>query len=561
MNRFLALTVILSIVIMLAACVGGEGAIPLETPAPIAMAAGAQEQEAVVPTTRPGAFGQEHLIEDARQLAEIIETTHPDPYIRGGGRIAFHRRLQRLLEAIPPEGMTRDEFLRLLRPFVGAVGDSHTYIGTDYRLNDYSPGGVPLRFDIVEQSLYVAGVPQGVGQDLIGATLVSVEGVPLAELVQRQERLRAENEYHALWALANEALWYRPYMQDLLPEWQDTSQVTVDLQLPNGEIQTLSFDLPQSTAPLYTPETQVTLPSACGAGFLYDFYDTERRIAYLRVDRMTHYREQCELQCNRPESCATVLSATETFRDLVVDMEAAGSETLIVDLRYNEGGDSAMADILIYFLFGKDTLLSAQAASFAEGGSMVTRYSSLYLESSGNTLEQINQGRTVPMRVGDYDFFLDFTDDVEGFQALLPQAPALIEERAREMPTFYAEYEAGTYAGYYTPSKIVVLVTPMTFSAGFDMLRYLYVAGATLVGTPSGQAANCFGNGRLWLLNHTGIEGLVSTRYHVAFPNDPEMGRVLPMHYPLTYEQLASYGFDPNAEFLYALELLPQLGE
>jgi hypothetical protein len=287
----------------------------------------------------------------------------------------------------------------------------------------------------------------------------------------------------------------------------------------------------------------------------------ERKIAYLRVDHMTNYREQCELLYNRPESCATIPSATETFRDLVIDMEAAGSETLIVDLRYNEGGDSAMAEILVYFLFGKDTLLSVMVASFAEGGSMVTRYSSLYLESSGIALEQLNQGRTVPLRAGDYDFSLDFTDDAERFQALLPQAPAMIEQRAREMPTFYAEYEAGTYAGYYTPSNIVVLVTPMTFSAGFDMLRYLYVAGATLVGTPSGQAANCFGNGRSWQLNHTGIEGIVSTRYHVDFPNDPEMGRVLPMHYPLTYERLASYGFDPNAEFLYALDLLPQLDE
>jgi hypothetical protein len=93
------------------------------------------------------------------------------------------------------------------------------------------------------------------------------------------------------------------------------------------------------------------------------------------------------------------------------------------------------------------------------------------------------------------------------------------------------------------------------------MMRYLYLAGATLVGTPSGQAANCFGNARYWRLNHTGIEGGVSSTYYFDFPNDAEMGRVLPVHYPLTYEQLASHDFDPNAEFLYALELLPQLGE
>jgi hypothetical protein len=33
------------------------------------------------------------------------------------------------------------------------------------------------------------------------------------------------------------------------------------------------------------------------------------------------------------------------------------------------------------------------------------------------------------------------------------------------------------------------------------------------------------------------------------------------VHHSLTFEQFASYQFDPNAESLYALGLLPQLGE
>jgi hypothetical protein len=305
----------------------------------------------------------------------------------------------------------------------------------------------------------------------------------------------------------------------------------------------------------------VALPSGNAAGLAYDFYDTDRRIAYLRVDHMTNYRERCELENNSTADCASIPSATETFRDLVIDMEAARSETLIIDLRDNEGGNSAMAEILIYFLFGRDTILSVMVASMAEGGGEVTRYSNLRLEAIGSTLEQINQGRAVPLRVGDYDFYFDFTDDPERFQSILSQAPALYEERVRGMPTFYAEYEVATYDGYYAPNNVVVLATPSTFSAGFTMLRLLYFSGATLLGTPSGQAANCFGNAQYWRLNHTGIVGGVSSTYWSDFPNDPEMGRVLPVHYPLTYDQLASYGFDPNAEFLYALELLPQLGE
>ena len=260
---------LLSISLWIAAC--SKNPVPVETettPNPTATT--------VVQRTHPGAYTQEQLIEDARQLAEIIENTHPDPYIRGGGRIAFHRRLQRFLEVIPPEGMTRGEFIRLLRPFMGSIGDSHTNIWSNYGVSHTSPGGVPLRFDIVEQSLYVSSVPRGVDQDLIGATLASVENVPLAELIQRQKRFRAENEYHALDALTFESLWYKPYMQDLIPEWQDTSQVTVDLQLPTGEIQSLSLDLTQKMTNWHSPATQVTLPSPNSVGLAYEFFDMER---------------------------------------------------------------------------------------------------------------------------------------------------------------------------------------------------------------------------------------------------------------------------------------------
>ena len=149
------------------------------------------------PTTRPGYFSRDDLIEDARQLADALESAHPDLYTKGGGKIAFHRRLHRLLTAIPRDGMTRDEFIRLLRPFIAAVGDAHTELWSDYSVNANEPGGVPLRFSVVEESLYVSGVPDEESSDLIGATLISVEGVPLAELCARQRQLKAtENQVH-----------------------------------------------------------------------------------------------------------------------------------------------------------------------------------------------------------------------------------------------------------------------------------------------------------------------------------------------------------------------------
>ena len=61
------------------------------------------------------------LVEDTRQLARILESAHPDPYIRGGGKIAFHRRLQNLLSSIPAEGMKKIEFYNLLASLCSCI--------------------------------------------------------------------------------------------------------------------------------------------------------------------------------------------------------------------------------------------------------------------------------------------------------------------------------------------------------------------------------------------------------------------------------------------------------
>jgi hypothetical protein len=537
-------------------------AVPTE-PEPSVTSTEAALQPTARPTTRRGYFSREQLIEDVRQLADSLESAHPDPYIRGGGRIAFHRRLQQLLNAIPEGGMTREEFSRLVRPFIAAIGDAHTELWSDYPVNDHAPGGVPLRFEIVEQSLYVAGVPDEESRDLLGSTLVSVEGVPLAQLCKRQRRLQGtENQYHALYLLANLSLRYRPWMEDLLPEWQDNRRVGVELQLPSGESREVVFDgLPKGTVAMLTPESQVTLPSTDDSGFLYEFMDAEGKTAYLRIDHMSHYREASEMETSKP--APRLRSATDTFRSMVVEMEQARTEELIIDLRDNRGGNSIMGDILTYFLYGKESLQDIMVYADSIGGGMVRKYSDLFWAQtqSWTSLEQVNEGRALPLRADDYDF-AGFSGDVEWSPVRKAEAIAYNEKSWLALsPTFWEEYQSEAYGGYYCPGKVVVLVDSETFSSGFTMARYLYLAGATFVGTPSGQAANSFGNGQLWHLDHTGTEGTVSTTYSIMFPDDSELARVLPVHYPLTYEKLASYDFDPNAEYLYALALLAAQGE
>jgi len=57
-------------------------------------------------------------------------------------------------------------------------------------------------------------------------------------------------------------------------------------------------------------------------------------------------------------------------------------------------------------------------------------------------------------------------------------------------------------------------------------------------------------------LNYAGIRGMVPMIAAMHFRYEPEKAHVLPVDYPLTYERLASYDSDPQAEYLYALEIM-----
>ena len=268
----------------------------------------AEQPGAAATAARQGAFSREQLIEDARQLASILENSHPDPYINGGGRIAFHRRLHRVLNAIPDEGMTRDEFFRLLRPFVAGVGDAHTNFLSGYEVDRRRPGGLPLRFRVVEQSLVVAGVAREEHRGLLGSRLVSVEGVPLRELLDRQRQLRGiDNPYHGLQTLVEESLWYRQHMQDLIPEWKDTAEVRVELERPGGSAEAVALTVPREEVSWIGPATRVTLPVPDESGFAFSFLKTPasgKEIGYLRFTHMIGYRETQERRRAHPDQAA-----------------------------------------------------------------------------------------------------------------------------------------------------------------------------------------------------------------------------------------------------------------
>ncbi|MDH5384370.1 MAG: S41 family peptidase [Candidatus Aminicenantes bacterium] len=526
-----------------------------------------------------GLYSKQQLIEDSRQLLSYLENIHPDPYLYSGGKVAFHRRFQEILQSIPQQGMAKDDFLRLLRPFVATIRDGHTVLLRSR--DDQGLGLMPLSFASIERCLFVDGVPSAKDKALLGAKLLSVEGVPFAEMLKRMPNLLGiENDTHCLMML-NVYLGLTPLLKELFPEWQDSSNLRVQLELADGRTQERSFALRDKNAPpLVRAGSKLEVPSMEKTQFAYRFLSPDRKTALLKIDGLGGYREMWEsegrsrditkelalvyqqiLKREAPTDTAAALagipSAVETFRRLFTEMKEAGTEALIIDLSQNRGGNSLMADILTYFLYGTQKL-----AQIVTEERSVKKYSPYFFEAlPGRSIDDINrqnaQVQSYPLTENDYDFAEDRFKEL--FLAGKIDVATGMALKYADTPTFLAELQSGAYTGYYTPKKVIVTTSHETYSSGFTMLRYLYKSGATVVGSTSAQSGNGFGNGSMFTLKNTGLKMTISKNAYVVFPEAPNERKQIMPHHELTYEKLKSYGFDPQAVVLYALELLKTL--
>jgi len=522
-------------------------------------------------------ISKDSLIQDIRQLSKILETSHPDPYIKGGGKIAYQMRFHKLMTSIPDSGMTKSEFQKLLIPFVAAVGDGHTRIHVSYEKDEKQPGGIPLLFKISEKSLYVAGVTNPKDEYLLGSLLLSIENIPFKEIYARVTNLRGvDNEYGGLTLLEGKNyLWYKEQLHHLIPEWYNKNSIDVKLRLPGGEEKKITLNTTlQTDGQLITPATNINLPSLQKCDFNYCFLNNYPKAAILKINGMRGYRENFELVGleneyqlsgaksyyqrfndriapeNKTEIIQGLPSATETFKALVSEMKKTGAEILIIDLRENGGGNSVLGQILIYCLFGKDALIKTLSD---KTGYEIKKFSKLYFEQNQNeTLKNINEKNPVVLKDDDYWFEELYENEVEKNPAAVYSE---FDDFYKKMPSFYAEYKTNTYSKYYCPSKIFVLCSPQTYSSGFTMMKTLNELGAALIGAPSSQGGNNAG----WILNYkldnTGLKGWVACKYYSSFSDKIKNGVYLP-DFMLTYDKLSKNNFDPNAEINYVLEII-----
>jgi hypothetical protein len=524
------------------------------------------------------------LLDDSRQIRDLLESIHPQPYLKGGGKMAFHRRFQEILSAIPGEGMTREDFRELLTSLVASVGDGHTYIYAD---GPFDFAGVPFLFYVVEQDLYVSAVLKSEHREYLGARLRAVEGVEIGELARRTRAYYgADNIYGTLVQLANFELFLakKVVLEDLVPEWQDMSVVNVSLLMPDGSLREVSLKAgPQIDPEFIRPTPGIELPSLGGLEFGWGFLDREQDTAYLRVLRMERNRETYEKRASYSDVTEEVLdfygrvygdedsvdfeeamsalpSLTETYSDLVTQMKNAGTSSLIIDLRTNVGGWALAADILVYFLYGKEALIDVHRRT-----NVVTRKLSpeYFADDPEQTLLEMNnlaatQGiRAFDLTESDYDF--SEPDMLQDGLLNKDYTRKLLEDDLALSPTFFSEYQAGNYSNYYLPDNIIVVTDSATFSAGFMFAQYLKLLGATVVGSVPSQNIGQMGEVVHYELDNTKLGGAISRSFLVhdsSISGSKVAESILMPDYELTYEKLKELGFSRPAAIEYALEII-----
>lgn len=540
-------------------------------------------------------LSREQCIADARQLVCIIEACHPDPYTNTNGKIGFHLAFHNLLKEIPEDGMPTEDFWWLLSGLLANIKDGHTYLYPLKQPDQQNPGGIPLRFSVMADSvLVVKRVSRSDLKFCIGSRVLRINNLEIDRLLERVASFYPMENIFDRFRNLKVYLWYGEYLKRLLPDWTPGSPVA--LELMNGAGKRYTISLATDTTAVYKTESAGTsslqLPGTERCDFVFDWLGQDRNIAYLRIDKQEEFREYAEqliaelrriedpdvLKGYRqqylmyahqwytryhgtagPDSLELLVrrlpSFTEFMKKVAGRLKESSPDHLIIDVRNNMGGVSLLSDILIYFLFGKERLAELHHDSY------VISYLSPLNSKTASSLDPVmlNNERSgkqdIPLQSGDYDFYYMNEWKSRNDNSRKELIPAAQYKTAE---TFYDEYVSGEYAGYFAPENIYVIGSDQTFSAGFETLARLVKCGAVFAGVSPAQSGNCFGMGIRPVsgLTNSKIKMQVSVRKVVEFPNDMKKGLLLSPDIPMDFLTFQRYGCDQNSPILMLLDRL-----
>lgn len=308
---------------------------------------------------------------DLDSLVAGVTAKHPDPFTKVA-RERFDRRVRGLRDSIP--GMDDATVAVRLMQLVASIGDGHSRLGPG-RLGGFDRW-FPLRLYRFSDGLFVTAIARD-QERLLGAR------------VERIGRLSADSAAAAALSVygvdnamgAAEGVFYLssvPVMHALgVTASRDT--LGLELRLPGGERATVQLAADSGRAsiawaqwgemfgPIFPDSAALTTPFGGIAPLAYRTEAADRPL-HLRFRSRWRYwllpqRDMAYFQLNfMLDSDAAPF---EPFvREMFRAIDSAGVGRMVVDIRYNGGGDGTMARAIVHELIKRDTSINRPGRLF-----------------------------------------------------------------------------------------------------------------------------------------------------------------------------------------------------
>ncbi len=443
--------------------------------------------------------GLSKYVQDAIFLSQLVEKTYPRLYTK----IPKDLYKKSSEEFISDAASVKDnlEFENLAQKFMAQLKDGHTAISLSlYREKKL----YPVYFYKEKQNWKVFNISKTIDSSVVGSRIVSINDIPISEVEKKVENFNSgENSFYRLADFR---------FQIQLPKYLEAIGL-IDSEKPlkistERNDKNYTFELTPSKKRAYYKvrplANKYPITDKKNDGF-YIETDQKKDFAYLQMNtcldlvvlkdgigNYTNFITRPLAMLYLKSQYKDARNFGKTLQSLFMEVNAKNINNLIIDLRYNTGGDERLGKQLIWYLTESDSI---------RGFTEYIQVSEYFKEHVKNDYKYYNQlykdkyGVSIPK--GEIDITSDLFPKPFFFNITAKDDPFLLDEN---IPKF--------------KGKVYVLIGNTTFSAGQILATTLADNNlATIVGKPTGNKPSTQTGASGFKLPKTKTLGTISYSY------------------------------------------------